>query len=195
MIRVLVLLTGFAVLAGCAGRSLDDPLVPLGDFKLGHNVVVASKAQQGPISRKATEQDWTSAMTQAMSDRFGRYQGDELYHFGVSVEGFMLAPPGVPLVYTPKSALIINVTVWDDAAGRKLNDEPEQFTILETTGTDSIIIGSGIGRSRQQQLDGLSFNAARTIETWLADQHENYGWFTDNPVFNPQPEEAPPAER
>ena len=195
MTRLLALICSCALLAACAGRSLDDPLVPLGDFSLGHNVVVASNARQGPISRNATEEEWTQAMTKAMADRFGRYSGEELYHFGVSVEGFMLAPPGVPLIYTPKSALIINVTVWDDAAGRKLNSEPHQLTVLETTGTDSIIIGSGIGRKKQEQLDGLSFNAARAIETWLANQHEDYGWFTDTPVFDPEPPAAERAER
>lgn len=195
MIRILALILGFAVLTGCASSVVNEPLVPMGDFKLGHNIVVASKMQKGPISRDATEDEWVNALTGALDQRFGRYSGEEFYHFGVSVEGYMLAPPGVPLLYTPKSALIINVTVWDDGAQRKLNDEPHQMTIFETTGTDSIIIGSGIGRNKEEQLAGLSRNAARAIETWMSEQHEKHRWFTDDPVFNPKPDPRETPER
>lgn len=196
MIRITALLIGLAVLVGCAGRDdLTQTPEPLGDFKLGHNIVIASKAQRGPVSRNASEGEWTSALEQAIDDRFGRYTGENFYHFGVSVEGYMLAPPGVPLIYTPKSALILNVTVWDDGAGRKLNDEPHQVLVFENTDENSIIIGSGIGRNKQEQLQGLSFNAARAIETWLEEQYARNRWFTDDPVFNPAPVEKPKEDR
>ncbi|MEO1734331.1 MAG: hypothetical protein AAFR45_11990 [Pseudomonadota bacterium] len=193
--RLIAVLVGLVWLAGCTAKDLNEPPVPLGDFKLGHNIVIASKMQQGPISRKASEEDWVTNLTEAFDDRFGRYAGEGLYHFGVSVEGFMLAPPGVPLVYTPKSALIINVTVWDDGYGRKLNDEPRQFTIVEDTDQNSLIIGSGIGRSREEQLDGLSYNAAKAIENWLVVMNQEFAWFTDDPVFNPDPEAGLTEER
>jgi len=186
MTRIYALLTALVIVAGCTAPSaLDEPLEPLGEFSLGHNVVIAGKAQKGPVSRDATAEEWVSAMTTAVNDRFGRYQGTKLYHLGISVEGYMLAPPGVPVVYSPKSALIINVTVWDDAAGRKLNDEPHQMTILEDTKANTVLLGSGHSRTKQEQLDGLSFNAARMIERWVAYHHEHHGWFTDNPTFNP----------
>jgi hypothetical protein len=178
MIRILALLTTLFVLAGCAERTLEGPPVPLGDFKLGHNVVVASKMQKVPISRDATEEEWTNALTKAIDDRFGRYDGEQLYHFGISVEGYALAPPGVPLVFTPKSALVVNVTLWDDATGRKLNEVAYQVAVLETGGTDSAVIGSGWGRDKEKQMQGLSFNAARAIENWMQKKSVEYGWFT-----------------
>ena len=179
MVRNAVIGLSLWLLAACASTEGTPPLVDLGDFSLGHNVVIAEKAQKGPVSRDATAEEWSGALTSAIANRFTQYQGEQLYHFGVSVEGYMLAPPGVPLVYTPKSALIINVTVWDDAGGRKLNEEPHQITVLETTGTDSLVIGSGWGRTKEQQMAGLSFNAVRAIEKWMLEQGEAYGWFTE----------------
>lgn len=188
MIRVLTLCLGFVLLAACTPQNLNDPPVFLGDFKLGHNVVVASKMQKGPVSRNATEEEWVGALSDAVSKRFGRYEGEGLYHFGISVEGYMLAPPGVPLVYTPKSALIINVTVWDDARGKKLNEKPFQLTAFENTDQDSILIGSGWGRSKEKQLAGLSYNAVYAIEKWLVEQMETRGWFTGGPIREAPPE-------
>lgn len=191
MLRILALLTGLTLLSACATASLNEPVEDLGQFKLGHNIVVAPKMQKGPVSRDATREEWIAALTAANAARFGRYRGDRLYHFGISVEGFMLAPGGVPLVYTPKSALILNVTVWDDAAGRKLNDKPHQITVFEDTEAGTLIIGSGHARTREQQLNGLAFNAARQIEVWMAQQRADFGWFTDQQVFNPPEREAP----
>ncbi|MCV6584176.1 MAG: hypothetical protein OIF47_01440 [Marinibacterium sp.] len=184
------------LLAGCAQQSVSNaPLLPLGDFSLGHNVTIASKARKGPISRSATADQWETGMEKAISDRFGRYDGEGTYHFGISVEGYMLAPGGVPVIYSPKSALIINVTVWDDDAGRKLNDKPHQMTIFEDTTQKSFVLGSGNIRDVQQQIDGMAENAAEQIEKWLAEQHEVNRWFTPDAVFNPPPIEKPVEER
>jgi len=181
-------MTALAVLAGCATTNeISGPPAELGAFQLGHNVVVASKMQKVPISRDATEQEWVDAMTGAIADRFGRYQGGQLYHLGVSVEGYALAPPGVPIVATPKSVLAINVTVWDDAAGAKLNEEVRQFVIFESIG-DSFLLGSGLTNTREEQLANLSFNAAREIEKWMASQHRENGWFAPR---GPDGETAP----
>lgn len=194
MKRIFALLLGVVVLAGCAGQGdLNQKPVPLGDFSLGHNVVVASKMQMGPVSRKATEEEWVASLTKAIDDRFGeaRYSGDKLYHIGVSVEGYMLAPVGVPVVYKPKSALIVNVTVWDDAAAKKYNEEPYQVTVLEDADTESFVVGSGATRTKEEQMAGLSYNAVKAIETWMAEQHEKWGWFTPNATYNPPREEKP----
>lgn len=167
-----------AGLSACAAsRDLDEAPVPLGDFRLEHNIVIADKAQRGPLSRPASEEQLSNAVKAAMAERFGRYNGASRYHFGISVEGYVLAQPGIPLVLAPKSALILNVTVWDDAAGGKLNDEPEQITVLETFGT-APIIGTGYTMTAEEQLKELSQNAAKAVERYLVRQQKNEGWFT-----------------
>lgn len=192
MKHILAAIVGFALLAGCTTENdLAEKPVDLGGFQLGHTVVVASKTQKGPGSRDVTEEEWVTALTKSINDRFGRYEGENLYHIATSVEGYILAPVGVPVVLTLKSALILNVTVWDDAAGRKYNDEVKQLTIFEDTDAESAIVGSGASRTREEQLAGLSFNAAKAIENWLVEMHEDHGWFTKNAVYNPKPKEKP----
>jgi hypothetical protein len=176
MIRILVLLAALAV-AACARQDVAEaPLKDLGEFRLGHNVVVAPKMQKVPVSREATEEEWISSLTNAFAERMGRYEGSQLYHLGVSVEGYALAPPGLPLVAAPKSALVILVTVWDDAAATKLNEEPEQLVIFEDFG-EGAIVGSGMVNTREEQLQNLSVNAAARLERFLAEMHEEKGWF------------------
>lgn len=195
MTRLFLMLSMVLALAACSEhKALNQPTKDLGAFKLGHNIVVAPKMQKVPISREATKEEWIEALTTAIGDRFSRYDGDQLYHFGVSVEGFALAPPGVPLVFSPKSALVINVTVWDDAAGKKLNEEPEQLVVFEDLG-NAPIVGSGYVNTREEQLAALSFNAAHRIERWMVEMREEKGWFeprgeTEEAPQTPQPEKA-----
>jgi hypothetical protein len=173
MIRLLVLLTSFAVLTACARDDLSLPPEPLGDFRLGFNVVVAPHPQQGPFSREATPEEWIASVEQAVAERFSRFEGDKFYHIAVSVDGFVLAQPGLPLIYTPKSVLAIGVTFYEDATQTKLNEEPIQLTIFEAC-CNVPLIGSGLSKSREEQLEALSFNAARAIERTM---RENGAWF------------------
>lgn len=169
------------ILAACSGAAdLKEPPVDLGDFSLVHNIVVAPKVQKGPLSREASEQQLVDTMTLAIAERFDRYDGARDYHFGISMEGYVLAAPGVPLVFSPKSILIINVTVWDDALGRKLNDEPHQITVLETLGTGTIV-GSGYTLEPEEQLRQLTQNASKAVERYLVSQMKEEGWFTGQP--------------
>ena len=179
MIRILALLTTFALLAACTPATPDEPLEDLGAFSLGHNIVVASKMQEVPGSRDATQEEWTKVMTSEMDARFARYEGSKLYHFGISIEGFFLAPPGIPIVLSPKSVLAINVTVWDDAAGAKLNPTAKTFTVFETTSADSFLVGSGHSRTKEEQLRGLARNAVGQIEEWMLEQQQENGWFDE----------------
>lgn len=182
MLRFLILLPFLALVMACSpsGDDLADGPVPLGDFRLGHNVVVAPKAMRGPLSRAATEAELTGALQGAIAERFGRYDGARLYHFGVSVEGYVLAAPGVPLVASPKSIMIIRVTVWDDAAGTKLNVPPEQITIFESLSGETAI-GSGLTQTAEEQLRNLSVNAAKQIELFLQRKQQEDGWFRAAP--------------
>ncbi|MBD3665958.1 hypothetical protein H9Q16_18630 [Sulfitobacter sp. TSTF-M16] len=167
----------FALLAACNGAAdLDDAPVPLGDFRLEHNIAVAPKAQKGPLSREVTKAQLTTALTDATAERFARYSGARRYHFGMSVEGYNLATPGIPLVFAPKSVMIINLTVWDDAKNKKLNEKPHQITVLESL-DQGPIVGSGYTKSAEEQLKNLAQNAAKSIETYLVKQNKAEGWF------------------
>lgn len=171
-------------LAACAnGRDLGEPRAELANFRLSHNIVIDSAAVQGPLSREAPAGAWQQAIQAEVARRFGRYEGERLYHLAVHVDAYILAVPGIPLVASPRSALIIGVHVWDDALGRPLNDERRQFTILESLSGESVV-GSGLTQSAEQQMTNLSRNAALAIENWLV---ENPQWF-------PPREAAPAAE-
>lgn len=176
--RILILAALVALAACTNSNDLDEPTADLGNFLLGHNVVIASKAQKGPLSRDATEEELSTALKSAIDDRFGRYDGTNYYHLGVSVEGYNIALPGVPLVVSPKSVLILNVSVWDDAQQVKLTPKPKQITVFESFSGD-VIVGSGLTKSKEEQLANLAANAAKEIENFLL---ENREWFGPAPA-------------
>lgn len=190
MLRVFAFFLGLLSLAACTGSNdFDAPAVELGDFSLAHRVVVAPNLTKGPASREASKEEWISAFKDALSERFDRYEGDRLYHFGVSVEGYVLAQPGIPLVASPKSVVVFKLTVWDDAKGQKLNEEPVQLTALEDLSGNSIL-GSGLTTSREEQLQNLSRSAAKAIQSYLRRRYSEDGWFQGNPD---SPEEELPS--
>lgn len=193
MIRLCAAFLSALLLVACNGASdLDDAPVPLGDFNLVHNIAVAPKAVKGPLSREVSEAELTKALTDAVDERFGRYDGARDYHFGMSVEGYVLAQPGIPLVFAPKSILIVNLTVWDDAKNKKLTPEPHQIAVLESF-DQGPIVGSGYTKSAEEQLKNLSQNAAKSIENYLVKQNREKGWF-NNGVAEPTVAEDPVSQ-
>ncbi len=187
VVRVTALTLLLGLLAACAGKEdLSEPPVPMGDFLLGHNIIVADDAQQGPLSRKADPDDWEAALKKAIDARLGRHDGDHYFHIGTHVDAYVLAVPGVPLVATPKSVLIISVNVWDDRTGRKLTEEPKQLTVFERSEKSTFIIGSGLTNSKAVQMRNLSRNAARLIQKYLL---ENPEWFGLPPLPVREPDD------
>ena len=175
------------LLLGCARNDLADPPVPLGDFALGLNIVVTDKTEKVPISRNATGEEWQAAMKKAVEARFGRYQGTKLYNIGISVDGYALAPPGIPVVAAPKSILVVTANVFDDAAQAKLNAEGKQITVFESLSGETVI-GTGITRTKQQQMDALAYNAVKRVEDWFL---QNPEWFGLPPRSVPSGADAP----
>ena len=89
--------------------------------------------------------------------------------------------------------MIINLTVWDNAAGAKLNEEVHQITVLESFGSGALI-GSGFTMTKEEQLEQLSQNAIKAVERYLVKQHEEQGWFQSSvPEAAPQQELDPPT--
>lgn len=185
--RLLSLLALAGLLAACAdGRVMGEQRPELGNFRLSHNIVLAENAVQGPLSRQADTATLERVLREQIANRFERYQGDRLYHLAVTVDAYVLAVPGIPLVASPRSALILGVFVWDDALGRPLNAERRQITVLENVSGESVV-GSGLTQTADQQMLVLSRNAARAIEAWLASHPE---WFGGTPAPEPQAAET-----
>ena len=189
-----VFLVMAAVLLGCARREIAAEPEPIGDFRLGHAIVLAENATKGPFSRDAEEEELESEIAGAVRQRLGRYDGDGLYHLGIKVGGYVLAQPGIPLVYAPRSVLLIDVNVFDNTTQARLNEEPERIVAFEGIENAVPVLGSGLTRSKEEQLENLAFSAALKIEQWL---RETPQWFEPEPgaqrvEFPPElPDEAP----
>lgn len=185
-LRPLAAALALGTLAACGEAPNPDTvaLEPLGDFYLGHNIVTVNEPAVAPVSRRASDEEWKTAMETAIQRRFGRYDGTRYYHIGISVDGYALAPPGIPLVVAPKSVLLISATVWDDAAGGKINDEPERFTVFEGLNAETMV-GSGLTKSKEEQIETLATNAAEAVHRWMV---QNSAWFENG---DPAPAAAP----
>jgi hypothetical protein len=175
----LAALAAAGFLAACAAPDpLEEDLPDMGDFRLAHNIVVADNMQQVPPSREATPEEWEEILTAEIDRRFGGYEGDRLYHIGIAVDGYALAPPGIPVVLNPRSVLVLSVNIWDDAAQSKLHEEPEQIMVFEGASPETTLLGSGYTRTREEQMQVLSRNAARRIQLWML---QNPEWFSIDP--------------
>lgn len=172
--RLLALLIGLSALAACDANDFGDPPKPMGQFELGHNITVGETAQTIPISRQATPEEWEEVMEAAIAERFGGYKGGKLYDFGISIDGYVLAPPGVPLVASPRSALIITVNVWDDATQTILNPGGKRLTVLEGT-SDKTLFGSGWTQNKEAQMKKLARNAAKAVQDYILEHPEWIG--------------------
>lgn len=179
MLRIFALCLSLLTLTACAvpQKEVAEPQRDLGDFVLGHNIVVAPDLTKGPLSREASKEQWIASVKNAIAARLGRYEGTRQVHLGVNVSGYVLAQPGVPILLAPKSALIITVTAWDDRAGGKFHEEPKMITVLETF-TGASLVGSGLTMTAEEQMANLSYNVAKAIEDWL---YENRACMTESP--------------
>ncbi len=172
-LRAVMLVAGLGLLAACESNDLKKPPVPLGDFVMGLNIAVADTAQVPGISRKVTADEWETAMKAAMADRFGRYEGSRIYNFGINIDGYVLAPPGLPVVASPRSALIITVHVFEDATQTELNPGGKRLTMVEGVSPESFI-GSGLTQTKDQQLARMAYRGALAVQKYLL---ENPEWF------------------
>ncbi len=176
LLKTLAFLGLAALVAGCSasGELLGEERAELTDFRLCYNIVTTNDTVQGPLSREADVEVFADLLRDEIERRFGRYQGDRLYHIAIHMDAYVLAVPGIPLVASPRSALIISTNLWDDQLGRPVNDEPEQMTVLESAG-GATIVGSGLTQSAEEQMATLTANAALRIEEWMVSHPE---WFT-----------------
>ena len=155
------------LLLSCSQQAdLDPNPPPIGDFKLGHAVVSAKGSDAAPGSREATAEELETALQEAIEARLGRYSGEKFYHVSVAIEAYLISPGGIPVVASPKSAWVLRVSIWDDAAGKKLAPSPHTMPISEPFSAETAI-GSGLTRTKEEQIEALSERSAEVIERWL----------------------------
>lgn len=176
LVRLAAAILALLAVAACGPREdFSEAPEALGDFRLGFAVVVTDNMQKVPISRDASGDEWKAALQKALDDRFRRFEGGKLYNIGVAVDGYALAPPGIPIVASPKSILVVSVAVFDDAAGEMLNEDGKgkQITAFEESSGDTMI-GSGLTKTKEEQMESLAFVAAKKVEEFL---RANPTWF------------------
>ena len=185
-----LLLLALLGLAACT-TPLDPEVqrAGLGNFRLQHLVVIVDEPIKGPVSRTVTEAQLKSAVTEAMAARFGRFSGDTPFSIGIKVQGYVLAPRGLPILFAPRSHLFLSVNAYDGAQQR-LNAETLNLTVNERAGGDTVI-GSGYTQTAEQQLAELADNAGIEIERWLRENETWFGGAAARPENRAIPEAAP----
>ena len=177
-----------AALAGCT-RELDSATsnAPIGDFRLDRLVVIVKDPITGPVTRTLPDNVVKTAVEKAVDQRLRRFQGDGSYSIGIKVAGYVLAPPGIPVLFAPKSALFLSVNAYD-AVPSRLHPDPKNMTVFEDAGGDQVV-GSGYTQTAEEQLAELSENAAIEVERWLRD---NESWFGGRRARSKPPLPLPP---
>lgn len=162
-------------LGACATPDPEEtPLAELGNFKLANAVVRTEAARKVGPSRTIELEEMDRVLTDTLTRRFSRYAGDKPYHIGVFVDGYALAYPFGPIVLSPKSLLVVSVTVFENKDLRKLNDPPKEIYILEQL-DGGTIFGSGYVRTKEQQLNNLANQLALAVERYMAANAEWFG--------------------
>jgi hypothetical protein len=169
------------ILAACAApqETVTKAPEPLGDFKLGIVTVFADNVEKGPFSREATPQELASSLKAEVESVFRPFPGTKFYNLALSIDAYALALPGIPLLAQPKSALVVTLNVWDDAKGERIYEERKQFTILERITGGSLLLGSGLTLTREEQLAELNKLAVIRIERWLRENEALFAPVTD----------------
>ncbi len=166
-------LGGLAALAGCATPDpLTEDLPGMGDFELALAIVVSRNAKKIPPSRTASPEQLQATMKSELERRFGAYSGGRRYILAANIDGYALAPPGIPVVLTPKSILVVSANLWTAEPQAKIAG-PEQIITFE--GAEGLLLGSGYVKDAEEQLVTLARNMARKIQSWLLRNPELIG--------------------
>jgi hypothetical protein len=187
LVRLILTLATVALLGACSPpQEMAAVPEPLGDFKLGYNIVVVDNPELLPFTRKATDAEWKAALEKAIAERFGRFQGTGEYHVALKLQAYALAQPGVPIVASPKSVLVVSANVWRPTG--KINPEPENLTVWEGVNGKNVL-GSGLTQTKEEQMAKLAFNTALKVEDWFRSHPE---WFVPGGPVVPGTEPVQP---
>ncbi len=142
---------------------------PLGDFKLGHVVVVANQVTKGPLSRDATQAELVGALLPKLESFYRQFEGDKFYNISVTFDAYVLALPGIPLVASQKTTLFLGLTVWDDSAQKKLMEKPVRIVVIEAPTSESLFLGSGLTQTKEEQLEQITKDAVQAVHKWMVE--------------------------
>jgi hypothetical protein len=187
LVRLILTLATVALLGACSPpQEMAAVPEPLGDFKLGFNIVVVDNPELLPFTRKAEDAEWKAALEKAIAERFGRFQGTGEYHVALKLQAYALAQPGVPIVASPKSVLVVSANVWRPTG--KINPEPENLTVWEGVNGKNVL-GSGLTQTKEEQMAKHAFNTALKVEDWFRSHPE---WFVPGGPVVPGTEPVQP---
>ena len=176
MFRTFAALALLTLTVACGETQMNEAREDLGEFSARVTYVHTDKARQWPTSRDAEGSEWNAPLQNALDTRMRRYEGRQQYDVAVTLEGFLLAPAGIPLILSPKSVAVVNVFVYDVERTEFLAKE-HQMEIFESTTGQSALLGSGNARSKEEQIQGLALNIVDKLEEYMAEQHKENGWF------------------
>ena len=88
LISLCIGLSLFSGLWACAPTNRSAKVDPIGEFRVGHTVVVGKDMVQGPLSREADPQKIIDAIKQATSERLSVYDGSQYYHVAVKIDAY-----------------------------------------------------------------------------------------------------------
>ena len=164
-----LLISAFLLFTGCSISDYPSDITPvqqIENFKLGHLVVKAENTQKGFFSRNASEEILESTLKKKLLNSLSKQNGSHFFHISVVVSGYVLAKPGLPIILSPKSVLILDVFIFDDESEQKVFNKPKRFSIFESLNGNTII-GSGLTLTAEEQLDNLTTIATYKISQWL----------------------------
>ena len=164
-----LLISTFFFFTGCSISDYPSdisPIQPIENFRLGHLVVKAENTQKGFFSRKASEQVLEDTLKNKLLISLSKQNGNHFFHISVVVSAYVLAKPGIPIILSPKSILIVDVSIFDDDSEQKVFDKPKRFSVFESLSSNTLI-GSGLTLTAEEQLDNLTTIATYKINQWL----------------------------
>ena len=164
-----LLISAFLFFTSCSISDYPSnitPVQPIENFKLGHLIVKAENTQRGFFSRNASEEILEHTLKTKLTNLLSNQNGNHFFHLSVVVSGYVLAKPGIPVILSPKSVLIIDVSIFDDETEQKVFSKPKRFSIFESLSSNTII-GSGLTLTAEEQLDNLTTIATHKISQWL----------------------------
>lgn len=168
-LTVIVLLMTFTLM-GCGEASFAPASMARlaqANIRFNHISIVATDMVKNAYSDDVSPEDMTTQLRRAITSKLSELQGDRVYNIGIKVTGYMLANPSVLTVSSPKSVLMLSVSVWNDSPDNKLMLPPSTVIAVDGLYGSALSIAKSQG-SKDQRLAALTGRAGVEIAQYLA---------------------------